>query len=1532
MTVLYEPEGPAQRSVDILFIHGLGGTSLRTWCYNRDLRYLWPQLWLPLESELVSARILSYGYNAHFSKTGEQASLAIGDFASDMLFRMRYAESGPHRLGQVPIIVVAHSMGGLVFKKAFVHGLLNDEFRSIISVIKAVMFMATPHRGSNLADALNKILKSSVFGHSPKDYVAELARRSPTIDELNETFRHHASKVQIFSFYETRTTSIGPMSTIIVDKDSGVLGYPGETVQPMVANHHDVCKFSSRDDPNYASVVGALRDLVSGNVALGQNSHDIENDLQIVKAFCGVSKAPEEDLAAGRAVRKDGTFESFLSSPVYLDWALSSNSTVLWMYSGPGHGKSTLCSLVIDSLINAGKHCCYYFFKHDHLQKRRIVNLLKSFVLQTASQSPRACQSLARLAESGVKLDQMDAVNIWRTLFLGSQSILSEDEHIFWIIDGVDESESGRQLIELLSTLAEVQSCVHLILCSRPQPSIAQAIQRISKTVHVTEHPLSDNLDDIRLAIADEIHFLPSNDDVFKNDIVDQIARKSQGNFLWASLIVKQVVECRRRDQILQVLETAPNGMDSLYDRMLQSVSKLQQTEDVNLAQIFLSWAMYAKRPLTVEEFSGQYKTELNSVMDLKHTIHDLCGQFVTINANNRITLIHHSAKEYLQRHTPDKITLDPRKVHEVLLGKCLVALCDPSLKTKIQSLSIPPFLQYAAMSWVFHLEHCSVQSDRVLNGLLRFFKSQSSLCWIQYMAMGNHLSELPAMSRKVMTYVSTRSKVDSEKPPLLHRTVDLSTIETWAGDLSHIAVKFGRNLSQEPSMIFKCVPALCPASSPIQQQFSVSRAMTLSLVGSPSENWDDCVARVSTEGGTALRVVSSTLYLAIAHEYPRGSVTLWDTTLFQEARTFSIDQRISNIQFSKSGHLLACCGPTRTRVWRVKDGSTLMEATIPPRERVIELAFDDNDTLCMATDLRRVYKLCEDKQGLTSHAWTRLDSALLEETNLPSGVWLGTPSAVAFNHDCTQLAVAYKRFAPTVWILDPPLILARLPQRNEITQGRPPPTSHTGTSHLIWHPSGSFLFGIHGDVFKWNCTEDTYDTVQGEADVTPNAIQCSENGLVFITGDTRGSIKIYNVASMTMLYKLTSEDGTNRMSFSPDSLRFYDIRGSYCNVWEPSCLARIAEASLNRISDADSTDDSFWADDHKTASVLLSFTPSESHAEPRPAIVAVAGPLYCDGSRLAAYSQENGAVELVELSNGQAHLLQHSTTGAVVEHLACGTASSCLALADTYGTISIVMVHRQAGKFQHATLQKDTNLARRCGSLKQLLLPLRKDGIVSLLIHGDKGTIMISVANAQVLAERPTPTDELGRWECSPQHLVCVTLHAITLYDYELKLQHVIPMTFHLYGAPQEHAEISQILGCFRSRFVLLRTVTLHNSRRKYGYSILATSTILSGTGEPAGTSGEGMQVAAAIASAIKHPLGILQNGNIVFLDSALWVCTANPRDETSQHTRHFFVPNDWLTTTGMLLARLGDDGTVLCPSRGKLAVFKSEIGSALQ
>lgn len=117
LTVLHAPETQAH-TIDILFIHGLGGTSIRTWCRNRDPEFFWPKKWLPAEADLAGARMLSFGYNAHFSVRRRQTVLTINDFAADLLYSMKYSAGEGGEMGQVPIIVVAHSMGGLVFKRA----------------------------------------------------------------------------------------------------------------------------------------------------------------------------------------------------------------------------------------------------------------------------------------------------------------------------------------------------------------------------------------------------------------------------------------------------------------------------------------------------------------------------------------------------------------------------------------------------------------------------------------------------------------------------------------------------------------------------------------------------------------------------------------------------------------------------------------------------------------------------------------------------------------------------------------------------------------------------------------------------------------------------------------------------------------------------------------------------------------------------------------------------------------------------------------------------------------------------------------------------------------------------------------------------------------------------------------------------------------------------------------------------------------------------------------------------------------------
>ena len=50
---------------------------------------------------------------------------------------------------------------------------------------------------------------------------------------------------------------------MVLERDSSVLGYPGEISRALDADHHGVCKFESPEDPLYIAVRNVLKSLVS---------------------------------------------------------------------------------------------------------------------------------------------------------------------------------------------------------------------------------------------------------------------------------------------------------------------------------------------------------------------------------------------------------------------------------------------------------------------------------------------------------------------------------------------------------------------------------------------------------------------------------------------------------------------------------------------------------------------------------------------------------------------------------------------------------------------------------------------------------------------------------------------------------------------------------------------------------------------------------------------------------------------------------------------------------------------------------------------------------------------------------------------------------------------------------------------------------------------------------------------------------------------------------------------------------------------
>ena len=96
ITLLYDP--PDGGAVDLVFVHGLGGGSRKTWSKNRDLNLCWPEKWLGGDLE-DKARIFTFGYNSSFVAT-ETNHANVLDFAQKLLFFFQFGGYKP-KLGSV---------------------------------------------------------------------------------------------------------------------------------------------------------------------------------------------------------------------------------------------------------------------------------------------------------------------------------------------------------------------------------------------------------------------------------------------------------------------------------------------------------------------------------------------------------------------------------------------------------------------------------------------------------------------------------------------------------------------------------------------------------------------------------------------------------------------------------------------------------------------------------------------------------------------------------------------------------------------------------------------------------------------------------------------------------------------------------------------------------------------------------------------------------------------------------------------------------------------------------------------------------------------------------------------------------------------------------------------------------------------------------------------------------------------------------------------------------------------------------------
>ncbi|KAL8686322.1 MAG: hypothetical protein Q9224_005482, partial [Gallowayella concinna] len=797
---------------------------------------------------------------------------SITDFAKELLFDLQFGKTNDGEkfgIGETPLIFVTHSMGGLLAKKACLLGQNDEHYKALVRSISAILFLSTPHRGSNLAEILNKILVASF--QSARKFITDLNRSSMALEEINEQFRHIAPRLSIWSFYETLPTLIGLRKMMVLEKDSAILGSSGEISRPLYADHHGVCKYSSPEDANYVSVRNALGTLVEEITRKVDVSADqATDDFQTLQGLFPFFFEHDDDLNKYNRLWIEGTCEWILGENGMSDWISTPEGChLIWFSAAPASGKSVLSAYIVTALQQQDLAPQYFFFNFGDQHKRSVANLLRSIACQIAKENPAFRRGLLDLSKQGLRVEKADASVIWHKLY---ECLLFKMEYrrpFFWVIDALDECDSPKLLLDLIRTCSSSSVPLRIFIASRQTESIQMGVAKAARSLRLTKlekHSSDHNARDIQRLVEQEVGHMRGSEQI-KDLVIQKILARAEGNFLWTRLVLEEIVYCHTASGIQETLEELPSDMHKLYDRMENAILKLPHNSSRLLAKALLRWTMGARRPMSLRELSQALEPDFPEILDLKRTISGVCGQFIRVDASDYVAMIHRTAREYLVRPRETELFVDVQANHEALCIKTVSALLDSRITSDTidNEAASQSYLLYAATSWMYHLKASKSGSGELLDVLVRFFDGGAFPLWMHLLSRTSHLDVLMKASKSLASFVALVRKQDASKNPLLRQKSDMQLLDQWAVDLIRIVAKFSSSLLKYPRAIYGLVSPFSPETSALHQQPYCKNTWDLCVVGDLDSAWTDRLARISLpDGFEAYKLACAGNYVAV--------------------------------------------------------------------------------------------------------------------------------------------------------------------------------------------------------------------------------------------------------------------------------------------------------------------------------------------------------------------------------------------------------------------------------------------------------------------------------------------------------------------------------------------------------------------------------------------------------------------------------------------------------------------------------------------
>ncbi|KAI1274336.1 hypothetical protein F5Y07DRAFT_390609 [Xylaria sp. FL0933] len=806
ITPLYEHENEAH--VDLVAVCGLGIHAFQTWKSSIS-EEMWLRDYLP--TDIPNSRIILYGYNTKLQTSQSKQSIGdLGDMLMENLTSFRQATATSQR----PIVFIGHSLGGLVIKegKALLRAHNSPvKASNIHKACYAMLFFGVPNLGLRYEQlrALvrcrpNERLVESLIVDSDSEPSAYLKRIT---DQFASTFE---GQYTFINFYELNLSPIidvhddgtitktGKMSFLVTRESAtkiGVVSAAQEDNVSLNTNHSELVKFESMYHQPYTIVLGRLQrimDQAKDDVAqrfseqsLYQPTSKSTVDCLQSLAFPGMISRHNDILIASI-----GTCTWLQSHPLFQEWC-SRFRALLWIKGKPGSGKSTLMKYTLEKTKSStgGEDLIASFFFHGRgveLQKSTL-GFYRSIIHQLLLKFPGALSDLVdKFTERQRAMGSSGKEWEWhheelRGFFEKSLHRILKTKSVIIFVDALDEAgkDNAIQLVKdfkrLLEELPNTQFHFRICLSCRLYPILEAGYESGDGLTILVNN---QNEADIKRHVKNSLSQLLSH----REDYASLITSRAAGVFLWADLVVKQVLDLEREANnhttIKREIEKIPQDLDYLYRDLIRDLKRPQTT--LKLVQ----WVCFAQRPLTADELrwaiavdpDGQHKT-LRDCEKSEHFLEDdhiarginvlSCGLVEVIEAEDRIVqFIHQSVQDFFIECGLALLSGNSKPVGVVLeegnyliVRSCLRYVAMEELTEKISQVELDyPFLRFAALSWIYHAFIIDqVQGATSASGLLDFFDHPSNGLWERWVLISNFMADSWTETPNSVTFVIRR-------------------------------------------------------------------------------------------------------------------------------------------------------------------------------------------------------------------------------------------------------------------------------------------------------------------------------------------------------------------------------------------------------------------------------------------------------------------------------------------------------------------------------------------------------------------------------------------------------------------------------------------------------------------------------------------------------------------------------------------------------------------------------------------------------